>query len=218
MLFFALGWNRFFTYQNVSAVKEYIIGFGIIGPLIIIILYSIFNVAMLPTLFFNFLCGYLYGLKYGIILAWVGMTIGLLCSFISSRYIFRSDFKHKFGQNKAIKAIEGYIEKYNGLAVLLFRIIFIFPYNLQNVAYGLSQIKFRTYLIFSALGIIPITVLHVILGNMISTAAMDPEDLKRVFMIIGIVTGSIGTIMGVTLQIRLFLIKRRETRHKSGKE
>ncbi len=184
--FFAFKLNRFFNYDNVLAVREFILGFSFFGPLIILGLYLLFNVVMLPTLFFTFISGYLYGMFYGFFIAQFGMILGLMASFFNSRYLFRKDFIKKFGENKAVVNLENYANKYKGLAVLFFRVFFVFPYNLQNVAYGLCSIKTYSYFWGSSVGILPTTIFYVWLGDMISKNKLSLLDMKNIFTAIGI--------------------------------
>ncbi len=202
IVFFSFRLNRFFNYDNITQVKNIILDFGLLAPIIIITFYTIFNVAMMPTLFFNFLAGYLYGIKYGFLIAWIGMTLGLLTSFLSTRFIFRDEFKKRFGANRTMLLLEQYIAKYKGFAVLFFRLLFIFPYNIQNITYGLSSLKTSSYLFYSAIGIIPVTILHVLLGNLINNNTLSNSKLNEIFSLIGI-----ASIIGIILLILVLKLK-----------
>lgn len=201
-LFFLLKLNRFFTYDNILSVKEFILKFSILGPLVIILLYIIFNVVMLPTLFFTFVSGYLYGGIYGFFIAWFGMTVGLMSSFLNTRYLFRKDFIKKFGENKVVKMLENYANKYKGLAVLFYRVFFVFPYNLQNVAYGLCSIRIYSYFWGSAIGILPTTIFYVWLGDMLSKNRLTMVDMKNIFLIIGVAITIFASIFFTTILIK----------------
>lgn len=201
-LFFLLKLNRFFTYDNILSVKEFILKFSILGPLVIILLYIIFNVVMLPTLFFTFVSGYLYGGIYGFFIAWFGITVGLMSSFLNTRYLFRKDFIKKFGENKVVKMLENYANKYKGLAVLFYRVFFVFPYNLQNVAYGLCSIRIYSYFWGSAIGILPTTIFYVWLGDMLSKNRLTMVDMKNIFLIIGVAITIFASIFFTTILIK----------------
>ncbi|MCK4796190.1 MAG: VTT domain-containing protein [Spirochaetes bacterium] len=186
IVFFVFKLNRFFTYENISSVREFILDFSILGPIIIILLYIVFNLAVFPTFYFIFLSAYLYGPVFGFMLGWFGMIIGFMASFLNSRYIFRKDFVEKFGSNKVVLKLENYTKKYNGWAVIFFRIFFIIPYNFQNIAYGLSSINAFIYMICSAIGILPTTILYVWLGYSVANNKIGINDLKSVFLYTGI--------------------------------
>ncbi|MFA0961875.1 TVP38/TMEM64 family protein [Roseivirga sp. BDSF3-8] len=166
LIFFQYDLNQYFSEENIITVKERLRSFGYYTPLIIIFLYIVFNVAGLPTFFFTLLSGYLYGVAYGLPLAWLGMTIGLCASFLCSRFLFRGDFISRFGGLGMVKKLEFYVEKYHMWSVLIFRVISVFPYNVMNYAYGLTSISFRDYVIGSAIGLIPVTAIIVWLGHL----------------------------------------------------
>jgi len=201
-VFFSFKLNRFFTYDNVLAVKEFILGFSFFGPVMIILIYLLFNIVMLPTIFFTFTSGYLYGTFYGFFIAWFGMSLGLMASFLNSRYLFRKDFLSKFGKNKIVVMLENYADKYKGLAVLFFRVFFVFPYNLQNVAYGLCSIKGYSYFWGSVIGILPTTIFYVWLGDMLSRNKLTAIDMRNIFMIIGIAITIFASIFFTSLLLR----------------
>ncbi|MCG8570435.1 MAG: hypothetical protein MJB14_09870, partial [Spirochaetes bacterium] len=51
-LYYRFDLNRYFNYENILQVREFIIGFGILGPIIILIIFAILNLMVLPTAFF----------------------------------------------------------------------------------------------------------------------------------------------------------------------
>jgi len=175
--FFAFELNRFFSLENINQVREFILQFSVMGPAVVILLYIIFNLAFLPTLYFNFLAGYLYGPLFGMITAWVGMTLGLMTSFLNVRWLFRKDFVAKFGSNKTVRKLETYTEQYGSQLVLVMRLLFVIPYNIQNVAYGLSSIDWIRYSVFSGIGIIPLTLAYVWIGHLINLQTMKAGDI-----------------------------------------
>jgi len=202
ILFYAFKLNRFFTYENAENVRNFILSFSFVGPLFIFLLYIIFNLLCLPTLFWTFISGYLYGFGYGYAIAWLGMTLGLLSSFIASRYIFREDFIKKFGTNVMIKQIEYWTNRYHFWTVLFFRVFFVFPYNMQNIAYGLTSIKIWKYLVASILGIIPTTLLYVWLGSKIALNKLNFSDLRNIMTFVGIFITCFGIIFFTSIIIR----------------
>jgi uncharacterized membrane protein YdjX (TVP38/TMEM64 family) len=187
VIFFYFKLYTFFTYDNVQNVKNFILKFNFFGPVIICLLYIIFNIFCLPTFFFTFISGYLYGPVYGFIAAWIGMSAGFMASFFNARYLFRKDFIEKYGKNKMVIKLEEYAGKYKGLSALFFRIILIVPYNLQNVAYGLSSISVFQYLWGSMCGIVPITIFYVWLGSALSNNQITLTGMRNVVGILFIV-------------------------------
>ncbi len=182
--FFLFKLNRYLTYENAAIVREFILNFSILGPIILIALFIVFNLAIFPTFYFIFIAGFLYGPVYGFVIGWIGMIIGLTASFLNSRYLFRKNFIKKFGSKKIIQALENFLKKYNGWSVLFSRIFFIIPYNLQNISYGLTSIKLYIYIINSAIGILPITLLYVCFGHLLSNNQIGINNIRNILIII----------------------------------
>ncbi|MBN2544839.1 MAG: VTT domain-containing protein [Spirochaetes bacterium] len=207
IIYYSLNLKRYFdlkhiTDEKLTSIKNFFAEFYFIGPIIIILFFMVFNISMLPTFFFIFISGYLYGPFYGSFLGYSGMIFGMAASFLTIRYLFKKDFNFKFGNTKTVKAIESYIEKYHGLAVLFFRLFFIFPYNIQNIAYGLSRIKTSTYIFFSAIGIIPSTLMWIFLGYFTSKNAIALADVKKFFLLSVIIIAALLLFFVLTFFIK----------------
>jgi uncharacterized membrane protein YdjX (TVP38/TMEM64 family) len=199
IILYTTGLNRYFNIMQVTnekliSLKNIILTFSFFGPLVILILYFVFGIFCMPTFYFIFICGFLYGPIYGLFLGWVGMIVGFMASFINIRYMFKNDFANKFGTNTMVIKLENYVKKYNFFAVFILRIFFFIPYNIQNIAYGLSSISIFKYLLGSALGVIPITILYAYLGSAFSKNQITPDDLKNIMLYIGIFIGFIASV------------------------
>ncbi|MGB0525853.1 MAG: TVP38/TMEM64 family protein [Flammeovirgaceae bacterium] len=166
--FFYFDLNEHLTEEQIGVVRNYLLQFGWWTPVIIVLLYIVFNLAGLPTLFFSVLSGYLYGVYPGFFLAWGGMTIGLFSSFMAGRYLFQDHFVKKYGGTKVVRQLEKMLDKYHLWAVIFTRITMLFPYNLLNYAYSIMKIRTSTYLIGSAVGIIIPTVILTYTGELLT--------------------------------------------------
>ena len=55
------------------------------------------------------------------------------------------------------------------------RLVPLFPYNLLNYGYGLTRVRFATYVFWSWLCMIPATIVYVVGADAIFTAMRDGE-------------------------------------------
>jgi uncharacterized membrane protein YdjX (TVP38/TMEM64 family) len=131
------------------------------------------------------------------------MTLGFMTSFYNVRYLFRKDFLKRYGDNKMILQLEAYSQKYKGLAVMFFRIFFIIPYNMQNVAHGLSKINTLHYLWGSMAGILPTTIFYVWLGHALGNKIITLSDFRNMSGIFAVIFIIFGALLLVS-----FIIKR----------
>jgi len=143
------------NHENITAVKDFIDGFGFLGYLIYILLYIVAAVFFLPALIFAILAGAVFGPVLGGILALVGATIGATAAFIVARYVARQSIVNRFGSSPLFRKIDDGLSK-NGVSFLILtRLVPIFPYNVQNYIYGLTPIKLGTYSLVSLITMAP---------------------------------------------------------------
>lgn len=80
-----------------------------------------------------------------------------------------------------MKCLDTEVGRQGWRILLITRLVPIFPFNLQNYAYGLTQIRFITYVLISAICIIPATLVYTFAGGSITSG-----DLTRTFVYLGI--------------------------------
>jgi uncharacterized membrane protein YdjX (TVP38/TMEM64 family) len=196
--------KNYFTYDNILEVKRLILSYGLLGPAVIVLLFVVFNIFAFPTFFFIIISGYLYGFLYGFIIGWIGMTVGIASSFFNTRYLFKTDFHKKFGEKKSVVYLEKLIKKYHGWAVIFLRVFFIVPYNVQNITYGLTSINGIKYIICSALGILPITILFSYLGGLLGEESIKIRDINNIsmWMMLGI------TVISALIFMTSYIVKK----------
>ena len=131
--------------QDVPAMQSWFQSLGFVGYAVFIALYVLVAVFMLPASAFTIIAGVTFGSVLGGILALVGATIGASVAFIVAKYVARDVIVNKFQGNVIFKKIEDGVKE-NGVSFLILtRLVPIFPYNVQNYAYGLSSINLLTF-------------------------------------------------------------------------
>jgi len=140
---YLLGWTE--RLQDIQAMQAWFQGLGIIGYAAFILLYIIAAVFMLPAAPFTIIAGITFGSVLGAILSLIGATIGAMAAFAIARYIARDAIVNKFKDNAIFAKIEEGV-KQNGVSFLILtRLVPIFPYNVQNYAYGVTPINILTF-------------------------------------------------------------------------
>ena len=138
-----LGWTD--RLKDIPAMQAWFQSLGIIGYAIFMLLYILAAVFMLPASVFTIIAGITFGSVLGAILALVGATIGATIAFIIARYVARDAIVNKFKDNAIFAKIENGV-KQNGVSFLILtRLVPIFPYNVQNYAYGITPIRLLTF-------------------------------------------------------------------------
>ncbi len=97
--------------------------------------------------------GFLFGTFSGAFYVNIGATTGAALAFMAARYLFRESIEKKFG--KRLASIKKGFED-NGFNYLLtLRLIPLFPFFLVNLASGMTRIRISTYIMATAIGILP---------------------------------------------------------------
>ena len=151
--------------ENVPKIKTWVAGFGRIAPLVYIGLYLVSTVFFLPGSPVTVLAGFVFGPLWGIFYASVASIISISIAFLIARYVARDLIEGWVKNNAQFRKIDEQVEE-QGWRILMFtRLVPIFPFNLQNYAYGLTSIRFSTYVLVSAIFMLPGTAVFVQLGG-----------------------------------------------------
>ncbi len=152
----------------------------------------------LPGVTFAIFAGLLFGPVLGTICCSAATTIGAVLAFAAGRFFLKDAVRPMVIKNK-------YLNKWlfdnsgkNQLFVLIItRLVPVFPYNLQNFAYGITDIKFSTYIIGSLVFMLPGTAMYTV-----GTAGLADKENRMLYMGIAAVL-AIGVMgMGVFLKKR----------------
>ena len=151
--------------ENVPKIKTWVAGFGRIAPLVYIGLYLISTVFFLPGSPVTILAGFVFGPLWGIFYASVASILSVSVAFLIARYVARDLVEGWVKDNAQFRKIDEQVEE-QGWRILMFtRVVPIFPFNLQNYAYGLTSIRFSTYVLVSAIFMLPGTAVFVQFGG-----------------------------------------------------
>lgn len=128
---------------------------------------------LLPTFFFPVAVlalagGLLFGLWWGSVYTFIGAVLNCALMFLLARYIGRSQVQRLVEQKlspqwqRRLQMADG---KEGFLLLIILRLIPAVPYNLINYTFGLTGISFSSYLLASAIGIIPGTFAFINIGD-----------------------------------------------------
>ena len=151
--------------ENVPKIKTWVTSFGRIAPLVYIGLYLVSTVFFLPGAPVTVLAGFIFGPLWGVFYASVASIISVSVAFLIARYVARDLVERWVEGNAQFRKIDEQVEE-QGWRILMFtRLVPIFPFNLQNYAYGLTSIRFSTFVLVSAIFMLPGTAVFVQFGG-----------------------------------------------------
>ena len=179
-IIFAIINREFFNNENIT---NYLDGFGILAPLIFIFIYIIATIVFLPGLILTMLAGILFGPVFGTIFSIIGATIGATLAFLIARYLAIEKIE-KLIEGKKLDYIRKSVENEGWKFVAYTRLVPLFPFNLLNYSYGLTNIKLKDYIWASFIFMLPGTFAYVYLGFTGTEILNNEENLIRTVLIL----------------------------------
>ncbi|MBD3328816.1 hypothetical protein GF340_05985 [Candidatus Peregrinibacteria bacterium] len=163
-------------YYSPSMIRDSIESFGIYAPVVFILVYVIGTVLFFPGSILTIAGGVLFGSFLGTLYNFIGVVIGASLAFLFARYMGRGFVKDLLNNKfPKIKEYENKIFEQGFVAILILRLIPIFPFNALNLGLGLTKVKFSTYFFATIIGTLPGTVVYTYFGN--SLAKLDTINI-----------------------------------------
>lgn len=185
-------------------IKEWILSFGTLAPVMFILLYSLRPLVMFPASIFMVVGGLAFGVWPGGLYIYIGSIISAVLAFFLARFLGRDFVARILGDRMA--KIDKLLEKEGFTVVFYLRLIS--PYDPLSYMSGLCGISFTAFISATMLAIIPGIFAYANLGNAFSTLSSAGDLLQPQFIL------SISLIVGVLLLpviVRIFA-KRRAAR------
>jgi uncharacterized membrane protein YdjX (TVP38/TMEM64 family) len=124
--------------------------------------------------------GFLLGVGWGMVTVSIGSTLGALAAFLAGRTLARDRVRAWIAGRPRFLAVDRAVETGGLGIVLLTRLSPLLPYNFLNYAYGLTGVRLRDYLLGSWAGMLPGTLLYVVLGSTAQAlASLGAGDRER---------------------------------------
>lgn len=159
------GWSKHFSdIRNLDFLKERVRENLFYAALLYIVITVAASVLLaVPGISFAIVAGVLFGPWMGTLLCAAAATLGALLSFIAGRFFLKDSIKPIAQKNSYLKKWLFSETQNNDLFILMItRLIPIFPYNLQNFAYGTTDMKMSKYALGTFVFIIPGTAMYTI--------------------------------------------------------
>lgn len=144
------------------------------GSVLFLLAYIAGVVFMLPAMVMAMSAGAIFGIVAGLLLSWLGSSVGQIIAFIAGRYVFRDVVvSYLARQFPKWTAIDSAMSRESWKLVTLLRLSPIAPWNILNYALSVTSVPFAIYTIASSISILPYLLLFVYFGSM----ARDLADI-----------------------------------------
>ena len=185
-LFFAFDLGHYLSWDALKEHRDWLQGqiaeYGLLANLIFVVIYAVSTAFSVPVgSFLTIVGGFLFGTIAAAVSVIIGATVGAVCLFLAARYALFDVLHAKAGP--ALRKMEqGFKE--NALSYLLvLRLVPLFPFWLVNLVPALLGVPLKTYVIATAIGIIPGTFVFASVGNGLGEilAAGETPDASVIF-------------------------------------
>ena len=152
------GWSEYLSdAANLMFLKETVEEHFLWALCIYIVLTIIGCVVLaLPGITFAVAAGILFGPFMGIFACLTATTLGAMFAFLVGRFFLKESVKPMLEKNRLLKRLLFSADGKSDMIVLMItRMVPLFPYNLQNFAYGITDIGFWKYSIFTFIFMLP---------------------------------------------------------------
>lgn len=192
------GWSSYIRdTKNLEFVKKMMKDNLLLAISIYIVLTIIGCVVLaVPGVTFAVFAGILFGPILGTFACLIATTLGASMAFIVGRFFLKDMIKPMLEKNKILKKLLFNDNEKSDLVILMItRMVPIFPYNLQNFAYGITDISFWKYTIYTFVFMFP-GVAFFTIGSAGLTAG---EDKWKYFLVAGVLAVLV-TLSGMFIQ------------------
>jgi len=165
-VFVAWVWQKYPVVQYVAQLQERIGAMEFWGAVLYPLLYAACNVLLLPGGVLAIGSGLFFGLWWGFFLNVLGNVGGAAVSFYLSRKLGRGWVAKKFLRHRKWAALDEAIARDGWKIIFLSQVHPLFPTSLLNYLYGVTRIRFRTCMLWVALGQTPGLFLYAYLGTL----------------------------------------------------
>nr|WP_281393998.1 TVP38/TMEM64 family protein [Texcoconibacillus texcoconensis] len=132
---------------------------------------------LFPTSVLSMVGGLAFGVIPGFIATFIGAMLAAIISFFVARKLGRAFIKKAWSEK--MKGVQEQLRKRGWLYVMLLRFVPVINFDLLSYSAALSSIRFQHFLIGTALGIIPGTVVMTLLGS-----SVVDQNTTAIFVIV----------------------------------
>jgi uncharacterized membrane protein YdjX (TVP38/TMEM64 family) len=191
--FFALGGQKYLSLETIKAHRDQLLGFtsehrvAMVG--LAFLVYALAVALSLPgALILSLTCGFLFGRWLGTLVIVAAATLGATVVFLAARYLIADWARARLG-TLGRRINEGFSA--NAFNYMLFlRLVPAFPFFLVNLAPAFTDIRLPTYVVATAIGIVPGAFVFANLGETLGTidslSGLVSKETLAAFALLGV--------------------------------
>jgi uncharacterized membrane protein YdjX (TVP38/TMEM64 family) len=128
---------------------------GLAGIAIFLGFYVLAAICLVPQSAMKIAAGAVFESALGIIVASLGSILGATACFLISRYVARGSLLQRMKKRPKFRRLDRMTAEHGPVIVAASRLVPIFPGNLLNYAFGLTQVRTKVFVLWSWLCMLP---------------------------------------------------------------
>lgn len=128
------------------------------APVVFVVSYAVATAVALPGSLLTIAGGAVFGFWWGTLLNSLGANIGANAAFGLARVLGRDGIERIAG--KRLQGLDEATGQHGFLGLLILRLVPLVPFNVLNVASGLTALRWRHYALATVVGILPGTLVY----------------------------------------------------------
>jgi uncharacterized membrane protein YdjX (TVP38/TMEM64 family) len=166
-VFFAFDLDRFVSFEalrdNRAVLSDFVERHSLLAAVVFIATYAVVVAFSLPiATLLSIMGGFFFGTPVGTLCVVIGATVGAVALFLIARSTLGAFLHERAGA--ALKRMEAGFRENEFSYLLILRLIPLFPFFLVNIVPALLGVRLRTYVLATAIGIVPGAFVYVGVG------------------------------------------------------
>ena len=191
----ATGATRYLEQETLQNLIE---SYGMLAPLLYMIIYTLAPALFLPGLPITIVGGVLFGPFWGVVYTITSATMGACLAFLVSRYLARDWIERRL-RSPRWKRLDEEVERHGWKVVAFTRLIPLFPFNLLNYAFGLTKVRFIHYAMATLVCMLPACIAFIVFSSSLLDVIRGRVSLT---FVVGLVLVVIVMLIPVVYQRR----------------
>lgn len=175
IIFFSLGWHKYFSFEALKNHQQFLEAWKSNHYFLALSIFAVTYIACVAISFpgasiLSLVGGFLFGAIVGSIVVVISASLGATIIFLVVKYSLQ-EWQGK-GWTKKLRA--GF--ENNAFSYLLFlRLVPVFPFWIINIVPAILKVDTKIYIMATFLGIIPGSVIYVLVGNGLNKVFAKPN-------------------------------------------
>jgi uncharacterized membrane protein YdjX (TVP38/TMEM64 family) len=181
----AVGALVYWSGVGVGDVRDQFAAFGGWAPLVYVSAYVVAGLLFVPATPLTLAGGVLFGVVQGTLYALMGAVFSAGAAFYIARYV-GADWLREHAGRRLTRLMKG-VEAEGWRFVAFIRLVPIFPFSPLNYGLGLTRINFGSYLLTTAICMVPGTLAYAYVGDVGAAVLGGEANVRGLLIAIGAV-------------------------------